>query len=47
MDLKEITASAIININVNKTNKLKVVENKNQFIETKQITLIKNNLVFI
>jgi hypothetical protein len=37
--LKEITASAITNINVNKTNKLKVVENKNQFIETKQITL--------
>ena len=37
--LKEIIAPTIITVNSNKDNQLKVVENDNQFSETKQITL--------
>lgn len=37
--LKEIIAPTIITVNSNKVNQLKVVENENQFSETKQITL--------
>ena len=37
--LKEIIAPTIITVNSNKVNQLKVVENDNQFSETKQITL--------
>jgi hypothetical protein len=37
--LKEVFAPAIITVNTDKTNQLKVIENENQFIETKQITL--------
>jgi len=37
--LKEIIAPTIITVNSNKDNQLKVVENDNQFSESKQITL--------
>jgi hypothetical protein len=37
--LKEIIAPTIITVNSNKDNQLKVVENDNQFSDTKQITL--------
>jgi hypothetical protein len=37
--LKEIIAPTIITVNSNKVNQLEVVENENQFSETKQITL--------
>lgn len=37
--LKEVFAPAIITVNTDKANQLKVVENENQFLETKKITL--------